>query len=114
MTEKDAQKEKRSLGEHFERLWGQALLAVSNAEEEALRVVQRVSDGAGWSPEEIKQRARELGERLVSQRRDLERTVDEAVRRTVTHLRVPRREQLQDVQTRLDRLAERIDRLGHE
>lgn len=110
--EKDPTKEKRSFGEHFERLWGQALLAVSNAEDEALKVVQRLAESAGWSPEEMRLRARELGERLKTQRKDLERTVDEAVRGTLVRLKVPRREQLQDVSARLDRLAERIDRIG--
>lgn len=111
-VDKDAQKEKRSLGEHFERLWGQALLAVSTAEEEALKVVQRMAETTGWSPEEMKTRARELTERLTSQRRDLERSVDEAVKRSLLHLRVPRREQVQDVQTRLERLAQRIEKLS--
>jgi polyhydroxyalkanoate synthesis regulator phasin len=109
----EAQKEKRSLGEHFERLWGQALTAVSTAEDEALKVVQRMSEAAGgWSPEEMKQRARELTERLVSQRRELERTVDDAVRGTLVRLKVPKREQIQEVQARLETLATRIDRLS--
>lgn len=110
--EKDPAKERRSFAEHFERLWGQALVAVSNAEDEALKVVQRLAEGTGWSPEEIRHRARELTERLASQRKDVERGVDEAVKRTLIHLKVPRREQLQEVQARLERLAERVERLS--
>jgi hypothetical protein len=34
------------------------------------------------------------------------------VRRTLLSLKVPRREQIQDIEARLGRLAERIDALG--
>ena len=73
MDTPESPREKRPLAETFERLWGQALLAVSTAEEEAGRVVQRVTGAAGWSQDEVRRQARELTERLVTQRRDLER-----------------------------------------
>jgi Ni,Fe-hydrogenase III large subunit len=104
--------QKRSLAETFERVWSQALLAVSTAEEEATRSVQRVADLAGWSQEEMIRQARLLTERLTGHRKDLEHNVEEGVRRTLLSLKVPRREQIQDIEARLTRLAERIDALG--
>src|SRR5579863_5668468 len=102
----------RSITEYFERVWGQALVAVSQAEEEAGKAVQKLAGVAGWGQEEIKRQARELGERLVRQRKDLEHSVDEGVRRTLSALRVPRREEIQDIQARLERVAARIDALA--
>jgi len=96
---------------YFEQAWSQALVAVSRAED-ASRAVQRVAEAAGWGQEEIKRQARELSERLVKQRRDLEHTLDEGVRRTLARLRVPRREEIQEIHARLDRVAARIDALG--
>jgi len=97
---------------YFEQAWSQALVAVSRAEDEASRAVQRVAEAAGWGQEEVKRQARELSERLVKQRRDLEHTLDEGVRRTLARLRVPRREEIQEIHARLDRVAARIDALG--
>jgi len=104
--------QKHPLAETFERVWGQALMAVSTAEEEATRCAQRVAEVAGWSQEEMLRQARLLTDRLMGHRKDLERNVEEGVRRTLTRLMIPRREQLQDVELRLLRLAERIDALG--
>jgi predicted component of type VI protein secretion system len=104
--------QKHPLAETFERVWSQALLAVSTAEEEAARCVQRVAGLAGWSPEEMLRQAKLLTERLTGHRKDLESNVEEGVRRTLLHLKVPRREQIQDIEARLARLAERIDALG--
>lgn len=111
MDSPETPREKRPLAETFERLWGQALLAVSSAEEEASRAVQRVTGAAGWSQDEVRRHARELTERLVSQRRDLERNVEEGVRRALGRMKLPRREELQEVSVRLERIAQRIQAL---
>jgi hypothetical protein len=110
--EKEAGKDKRPVSEAVERLWSQALMAVSTAEGEAVKLAQRVSEAVGGTQEEMRQRAKELAERLSTQKRDLERHVEEAVKRAVGRVKVPRREELAEVQARLERLAERIDRLG--
>jgi poly(hydroxyalkanoate) granule-associated protein len=96
----------------FERLWGQALVAVTQAEEEATKAVQRIAEAAGSGQDEVKRQVRELSDRLVRQRKDLEHSVEEGVRRTLARLRVPRREEVQDIQARLDRVAARIDALA--
>lgn len=114
MTKQDTPREKRALPEAFERVWSQALLAVSAAEEEAQRVAQRVAALAGWGPEEVRRQARELTARLANQRHDLERTVEDGVRRTLSRMRVPRREELQDLTARLDRVAARLEALAQE
>ncbi len=112
MDTPEAPREKHPIAETFERVWSQALLAVSSAEEEVHRNLQRAAAAAGWSQEEVKRLARELTERLAGHRKDLERSVEEAVRRAVARLKVPRREELQEFEARLGRLAERIDALG--
>ncbi len=108
----EAPREKHPVAETFERVWSQALLAVSTAEEEAGRTVQRLAATAGWSQEEMKRYARELTERLTGHRKDLERNVEDGVRRALSHLKLPRREEMQEVEARLGRIAERIDALG--
>ncbi len=108
----ESKPDKKGFSEAFERLWGQALLAVNQAEEETQKAVQRIADAAGAGQDEIRRHARELTERLVKQRKELEHALEEGVRKTLVRLRVPRREELQDVQTRLDRVAARIDALS--
>ena len=61
-------KEKRPLSDVVERMWAQALVAVSSVEEEAAQLVQRLQAAAGWSQEEMRRQAAEVSERLRSQR----------------------------------------------
>ncbi|MDY7230888.1 phasin family protein [Hyalangium rubrum] len=112
MDKPEAPREKHPVAETFERVWSQALGAVTTAEEEVQRTLQRVASAAGWSQEEVKRQAREFTERLVGHRKELERGVEEAVRGAVARLKVPKREELQDFEARLGRLAERIEALG--
>lgn len=108
----DEKRVRRGWAEAFDRVWSQALIAVSTAEEEALRVVNRVSGLAGWSQEEMKRQGRELAERLSQQRRDLERNVEDGVRSALERFKVPRRDDVQALATRLEGLARRIDALS--
>jgi polyhydroxyalkanoate synthesis regulator phasin len=112
MDKPEAPREKHPVAEAFERVWSQALLAVSTAEEEVNRTLQRVATTAGWSQEEVKRHAREFTDRLVGHRKALESRVEEAVHGALSRLKVPRREDLQEFEARLARLAERIDALG--
>jgi polyhydroxyalkanoate synthesis regulator phasin len=114
MDKPEAPREKHAVSEAFERVWSQALLAVSTAEEEVNRTLQKVATTAGWSQEEVKRHAREFTERLVGHRKDLEHSVEVAVRGALSRLKVPRREDLQDFEARLDRLSERIEALGRQ
>ncbi len=103
---------REGLPEYVEKVWSQALIAVSTAEDEATRLVARLAAAAGWGQDEVKRQVQELSERLLTQRRSLETNVEEAVRGTLARLQVPRREQVLELTARLDRLAERVDALA--
>ena len=100
------------IAEYVERAWGQALVAVSQAEEEASKLATKLAEVAGWGQDEVRRHARELSERLQRQRGELEGAVEEGVKKALTRLRVPRREELKKVATRLDRIAARLDALS--
>lgn len=104
-------KERQNVAGWFKDAWGNALSAVSSAEEEAQKLLRRAGEMVGWSPEDVVKYAREFGERLISQRRELERTVEDRVKKAVARLRMPRREELEALRSRLDKLAERLDAL---
>lgn len=104
-------KERGTTSELIERVWSQALLAVSTAEEEATQLVNRLGEIAGWDPAELRARVRELAERLEAHRRELEGKIEDAVEGTAARLRLPRREELSALHARLDELARRIDAL---
>jgi len=95
----------------LERLWSQALVAVTSAGEEAGRTAQRILERAGLNAEEIRGHLREFTERLATQGRDLEDRGEEAARRAVSSFKVPRREQIQELQARLDSLEARLTSL---
>ncbi len=92
-------------------MWAQAVTAVSSVEEEAARVVQRAQTVAGWSQDEVRRQMGELAERLAAQRKELEQGLEDRVRGALQRLRVPRREEVQALATRVDRVAERLEKL---
>ncbi len=98
----------------FKEAWSNALAGVNAAEQEAEKVLARIADVAGFSPEDVRRQAREFGERLANQRREVERAVDEAVRRAANRFRIPSREDIEALQRRLDAVAQRVDALAKE
>ncbi len=96
----------------FKEAWSNALAGVNAAEQEAEKVLARIADAAGFSPEDVRRQAREFGERLANQRREVERAVDDAVRRAANRFRIPSREDIEALQRRLDTLAQRVDALA--
>jgi polyhydroxyalkanoate synthesis regulator phasin len=104
-------KEKRSLPEQFRETWSQALAAVSNAEEEAQKALARVSDLAGWGPEEVRRHARELADRLAGQRRELEKNIETGVNKALSRIKLPRRQEVSRLQERVAAVSSRIDAL---
>ncbi len=98
----------------FKEAWANALAGVNAAEQEAEKVLARIADVAGFSPEDVRRQAREFGERLANQRREVERAVDEAVRRAANRFRIPSREDIEALQRRLDAVAQRVDSLAKE
>jgi polyhydroxyalkanoate synthesis regulator phasin len=104
-------KDRRPVVEALERMWAQAVTAVSSVEDEAARVVQRAQTVAGWSQDEVRRQMSDLSERLAAQRRELEQGLEERVRTALQRLRVPRREEVQALTARVDRVAERVEKL---
>ena len=98
----------------FKEAWSNALAGVNAAEQEAEKVLARIADVAGFSPEDVRRQAREFGERLTNQRREVERAVDEAVRRAANRFRIPSREDIEALERRLDAVAQRLDQLVKE
>ena len=90
--------------EFFQQIWGQALTTVHGAEEEAQKLLGRLQ---GMSQDE----ARKLSERLAAQRKDLERRVEDVVKSSVARLKVPRREEVAQLNARLDGLTRRLEGL---
>jgi hypothetical protein len=98
----------------FKEAWSNALAGVNAAEQEAEKVLGRIADAAGFSPEDVRRQAREFGERLANQRREVERAVDDAVRRAANRFRIPSREDIEALERRLDAVAQRLDALAKE
>ena len=96
----------------LERLWSQALMAVASAGEEAGRAAQRLLERAGLNAEEIRGHLREFTDRLAAQGRDMEGRVEEVARRALSTIKVPRREQIQELQARLDAVEARLASLA--
>jgi polyhydroxyalkanoate synthesis regulator phasin len=104
-------KERQNVSAWFKDAWGQALAAVNSAEEEAQKVLQKAGGMVGWNPDEVLRQAREFGDRLGRQRKELERTVEERVKRALGRVKVPRREDLDKIRARIEKLSARIDAL---
>jgi poly(hydroxyalkanoate) granule-associated protein len=98
----------------FKEAWSSALAGVNAAEQEAEKVLGKVADAAGFSPEEVKRQAREFGERLTVQRREIEKAIDDAVRRTANRFRIPTHSDIEALRQRVDAVAQRVEELSKE
>jgi len=98
----------------FREAWSQALLGLNAAEGEAEKVLARLADAAGLTPEDVKHHAREFGERLTQQRREVERAIDDGVRRAAAQFKVPTRDEIAALRKRIDEIADRIEVLAQE
>lgn len=102
--------DRRSSQELFRDLWSQALVTVGAAEEEVKKLLERLGDAL--DPQDVQRYRRELADRLRTQRKDLERSVEEGIRRALGRLRVPSREELESLRAKVEELGERLDRLA--
>jgi polyhydroxyalkanoate synthesis regulator phasin len=98
----------------FKDAWSQALAGVNAAEQEAEKVFARLADVAGFTADDVKRHARDFGERLASQRRELEKAIDDGVRRAASRFRIPSREDIDALRRRLDAIAGRVDALANQ
>jgi polyhydroxyalkanoate synthesis regulator phasin len=102
------------LQEIFKEAWSQALVGINAAEAEAEKVLSRLADAAGFSPEEVKKHARDFGERLGQQRREVEKAVDESVRRAAARFKLPTRDEVEGLKSRLEAISVRLEELARE
>lgn len=100
-----------NIQEMFKEAWSHALAGVNAAEQEAEKVFNRVADAAGFSPEDVRRHAREFGERLQAQRKELEKAIDEGVKKAAGKLQVPTKGDLDAIEQRLAALSAKVDEL---
>lgn len=100
--------------EMFKEAWSQALVGLNAAEAEAEKVLSRLADAAGFSPEDVKKHAREFGERLTNQRREVEKAIDEAVKKAAARFKLPTRDDIEGLKQRLDKISERVEEIAKE
>lgn len=101
-----------NIQEIFKEAWSHALAGVNAAEQEAEKVFSRVADAAGFSPEDVRRHAREFGERLQAQRKELEKAIDDGVKKAATRLQVPTKGDLDAIEQRLTALTAKVDELA--
>ena len=98
----------------FREAWSQALVGFNTAEAEAEKVLGRLADAAGLTPEDVKHHAREFGERLTQQRREVERAIDDGVRRAAAQFKIPTRDEIESLKRRVDQIADRLEVVAQE
>ena len=103
-----------SIQEVFKEAWVHALAGVNAAEQEAEKVFGKMADAAGFSPEDVRRHAREFGERLQAQRKELERAIDEGVKKAAARLQVPTKGDLDAIEKRLADLSAKVDELARQ
>ncbi|MEW6431799.1 MAG: phasin family protein [Myxococcota bacterium] len=104
-------RDKRTVPDFFQQVWSQALVTVTGAEEEVAKVFGRLQGMVGWSQEEARRQVQHFTERLSTQRRELERRAEESVKASVARLKVPRRDEVAQLNARLDALVRRLEGL---
>jgi polyhydroxyalkanoate synthesis regulator phasin len=98
--------------ETFKEAWSQALVGLNAAEQEAEKVITKIADAAGFTPEDVRRHAREFAERLQIQRKEIEKTIDEAVKRAASRFKLPSREELDSLRQRVDAIAARVEAIS--
>ena len=98
--------------ETFKDAWSQALVGLNAAEQEAEKVITKIADSAGFTPEDVRRHARDFGERLQIQRKEIEKAIDDAVKRATSRFKLPSREELDGLRQRVDAIAARVDEMA--
>ncbi len=99
------------LQERFRAAWSQALVGLNAAEAEAEKAIAKIADAAGFTPEDVRRQAREFGERLQLQRREIERSLDEAVKKATSRFKLPSRDEVEELRKRVENIAARLEAL---
>jgi polyhydroxyalkanoate synthesis regulator phasin len=103
-----------NLQEMFKEAWSQALVGLNTAEQEAEKIFTRLADTAGFSADDVKKHARDFGQKLKDQRQELEKGLDEAVKKAMGRFRLPSREDVDALRARVDAVAARVEKLVSE
>jgi poly(hydroxyalkanoate) granule-associated protein len=98
--------------ETFKEAWSQALVGLNAAEQEAEKVIGKIADAAGFTPEDVRRHAREFAERLQVQRKEIEKAIDEAVRRAASRFKLPSRDELEGLRQRVEAIAARVEAMS--
>jgi polyhydroxyalkanoate synthesis regulator phasin len=98
----------------FREAWSHALVGLNAAEAEAEKVLGRLADAAGLTPEDVKHHAREFGVRLSQQRREVERAIDDGVKRAAAQFKIPTRDEIDALRRRMDEIADRLESVAQE
>ncbi len=103
--------ERSGLGDLIASVWEQALGAASNVEGDLKRAFTKIHLLAGWSQDEGLQQLRAMTERMVRQRQDIERRLEELTKRSLEMLSIPRRDATRQAATLLEALEKRVEAL---
>jgi poly(hydroxyalkanoate) granule-associated protein len=99
--------------ETFKVAWSQALVGINAAEQEAEKVMAKIADAAGFTPDDVRRQARDFAERLQSQRKEVERSIDEAVKRATSRFRLPSRDEIEALRQRVEAISSRVDAIAN-
>ena len=100
--------------ETFKVAWSQALVGINAAEQEAEKVMAKIADAAGFTPDDVRRQARDFAERLQLQRKEIERSIDDAVKRATSLFRLPSRDELEALRQRIDAVSAKVDAIASE
>ena len=100
--------------ETFKEAWSQALVGLNAAEQEAEKVIGKIADAAGFTPDDVRRHAREFADRLLAQRKEIEKTIDDAVKRAASRFKLPSRDELEVLRQRVDAISARVDAIAKE
>lgn len=100
--------------ETFKEAWSQALVGLNAAEQEAEKVFGKIADAAGFTPDDVRRHAREFAERLSAQRKEIEKAIDEAVKRATSRFKLPSRDDIDALRQRVEALSARVEELTRE
>ena len=111
-TGSEAEERQRGAFEYVREAWATALASVTAGEEEVQKMLKIVASWIEVGPEEARKLGVELNERLRRERHQFDETLQSAVKGALTPFRLPSREDVQALATRLDRLEDRVEKIS--
>jgi polyhydroxyalkanoate synthesis regulator phasin len=103
---------REAVRETFKGAWSQALVGLDAAEQEAEKVFNKVAEVAKLDAAEVRRLSRDFAGRLQAQRAELEKTLESAVKRAGAKLKLPSREEVDQLRQRVEAISARVDALA--